>query len=203
MYINKPLKEYLDDLAAKKAAPGGGSASALAGATGTSLMSMVANFTLGKKEYKGSEGRIADVLLETMKFDSELRALIDKDVDAYAKLSSALKGATGDDDAKLEELYKDAAEVPLSVCRITNRCIKLCRELAEAGNRNLVTDTATAAMLLEAAFFSSKFHVYMNLKYIKDMDYISNIHDLLAALEEEMPKLKEDILEICEDAISS
>ncbi|MCX5677640.1 MAG: cyclodeaminase/cyclohydrolase family protein [Candidatus Omnitrophica bacterium] len=202
MYINKPLKEYLDDLAAKRAAPGGGSASALAAATGTSLMSMVANFTLGKEGYKDAEDKIADILLETTKLDSELRALIDKDVDAYMKLSTALKGAAGDG-AKLEDLYKDAAEVPFMVCKITNKCIKLCRGLAEYGNRNLVTDTATAAILFEAAFFSAKFHVYINLKYIKDMDYISNIHDLLAALEEEMPGLKEEILEMCEDAISS
>ncbi|MBU0881617.1 MAG: cyclodeaminase/cyclohydrolase family protein, partial [Candidatus Omnitrophica bacterium] len=46
MYIDKTLKEYFDDLAAKKAAPGGGSASAAVAATGTSLMSMVANFTI-------------------------------------------------------------------------------------------------------------------------------------------------------------
>jgi formiminotetrahydrofolate cyclodeaminase len=202
MYIDKPLKEYLDDLAARKSAPGGGSASALAAATGTSLMSMVANFTIGKLEYKDVEGKVADILLETMKLDSELRALIDKDVDAYAKLSAALKGARLDG-AKLEELYKDAAGAPFSVCEITGKCIRLCRELAECGNRNLVTDTATAAILLEAAFFSAKFHVYINLKYIKDMEYIAKIHDLLAALEKEMPKLKEEILEMCEDVISS
>ena len=202
MYINKPLSEYLDDLARKKAAPGGGSASALAAATGTALMSMVANFTIGKPEYKGVEGKVAGILLEAMKFDSELRALIDKDVDVYKKLSAALKGAAGDD-VKLEGLYKDAAEVPFSVCEITNKCIKLCRKLVECGNRNLVTDTATAAILLEAAFFSAKFHVYINLKYIKDMDYIAKIHNLLAALEAEMPGLKEEILEMCEDVISS
>ncbi|MFH1189835.1 MAG: cyclodeaminase/cyclohydrolase family protein [Candidatus Omnitrophota bacterium] len=200
MYINKPLKEYLDDLAAKKAAPGGGSAAALTGATGTSLMSMVANFTIGKPEYKDVEGKVAGILLETMKYDSELRALIDKDVDAYKRLSTALKGPSG---VKLEDLYKDAAEPPFLVCEITNKCIKLCRELAGCGNRNLVTDTAIAAILFEAAFFSAKFNVYINLKYVKDTDYIANIHRLLAGFEGEMPGLKEEILEMCEDAISS
>lgn len=202
MYINKPLKEYLDDLAAKKAAPGGGSASALAASTGTSLMSMVANFTIGKPEYKKVEEKVTAILFETMKCDSELRVLIDKDVEAYTKLSLAIKGARGDD-AKLDKLYKDAAKPPLSVCEITNKCMELCRELAGCGNRNLVTDTATAAMLFEAAFFSAKFNVYVNLKYIKDMDYIAKTHQLLSKLEEEMPKLKEEILEMCEDVISS
>jgi len=202
MYINKPLKEYLDDLAAKKAAPGGGSAAALTGATGTSLMSMVANFTIGKPEYKGVEGKVAGILLETMKYDSELRVLIDKDVDAYKRLSAALKGRACDG-AKLDKLYKDAAEPPFLVCEITNKCIKLCRELAGCGNRSLVTDTAIAAILFEAAFFSAKFNVYINLKHIKDTDYIANIYRLLAGLEGEMPRLKEEILEMCEDVISS
>ena len=174
MYINKPLKEYLDVLAAKPGAPGGGSAAALTGATGTSLMSMVANFTIGKPEYKGVEGKVAGILLETMKYDSELRALIDKDVDAYKRLSTALKGPA-------------RAGVKLEEC----------------GNRNLVTDTAIAAILFEAAFFSAKFNVYINLKHIKDTNYIANIHHILAGLEEEMPGLKEEILEMCEDAISS
>ena len=202
MYIDKPLREYLDDLAAKKPVPGGGSVAALTAANGTSLMSMVANYTIGKPEYIDIEGKIEGILQETQKLGSELRALIDGDIDAYRKLSTALKGLVGDD-AKLAKLYKNAIEPPFKVCEITGKCMKLCRVLAECGNKNLVTDTAIAAILFEAAFFSAKFNVYVNLKYIKDMDYIARIHQNLASIEEGMPGLKEEILEICEDAIDT
>jgi formiminotetrahydrofolate cyclodeaminase len=202
MYINKPLKEYLNDLAAKKPVPGGGSAAALTAVLGTSLMSMVANFTIGKKGYESAAGKVAEILLETGKFDSELRDLIDEDVTAFKKLTSALKGNTYDD-AERDELYKDAMEPPFLVCEIACKCMKLCRDLAECGNKNLVTDAATAAMLLEAAFFSARFNVYINLKYIKDTDYIAKIHHILMALEGAIPRLKEEILEMCEDVISS
>ncbi|MBU0606086.1 MAG: cyclodeaminase/cyclohydrolase family protein, partial [Candidatus Omnitrophica bacterium] len=138
MYIDKTLKEYFDDLAAKKAAPGGGSASAAVAATGTSLMSMVANFTIGKPEYKDVETKVAGLLSEIRRLDSRLRSLIDEDVSAYEKLAEALKGAPKDE-AALEDFYKDALKPPFAVCEITGICMKLCRALAECGNKKLVT----------------------------------------------------------------
>ncbi len=202
MYIDKTLKEYFDDLAARKPAPGGGSASAAVAAAGTSLVAMVANFTIGRPEYKKVENKVAGILSEIRKFDSKLRSLIDEDVSAYKKLAGSLKGAAGDE-AALEALYKGALRPPFTVCEITGKCMKLCRALAECGNKNLVTDTAIAAILFEAAFFSAKFNVYINLKYVKDTDYIAGIHGVVTALEESMPKLKEEVLEMCEDVISS
>lgn len=200
MYINMPLKEYLDDLGAKKSAPGGGSAAALTAVTGTSLMSMVARYTIGKPEYKDAEGKIADILIKAQKFDSELRTLIDEDVRAYRRLAEGLKNSSGDD-AKKDELYKGAMEPPFLVCEISGKCMKLCLELARCGNKNLITDTAIAAVLFDAAFSAAKFNVYVNLKYIKDTGCIEKAHNVLAPLEAEMPKLREEILEVCEDAI--
>ncbi|HBG63060.1 MAG TPA: hypothetical protein DDX16_02260 [Candidatus Omnitrophica bacterium] len=46
MYSNQSLKHYLDNLAAKKPAPGGGSAAALVGAIGCALLSMACNGTI-------------------------------------------------------------------------------------------------------------------------------------------------------------
>ena len=79
--------------------------------------------------------------------------------------------------------------------------MKICEELAKVGNKNLITDTAIAAIMLEGAFFSAKFNVYINLKHIKDMDYIGKVHGVLAPLEEKLPALKAEILELCEEVI--
>ena len=46
MYRTQSLQQYLDDLAAKKPAPGGGSAAALVGAIGCALLSMACNGTI-------------------------------------------------------------------------------------------------------------------------------------------------------------
>ena len=102
----------------------------------------------------------------------------------------------------MESAYKDAVRPPYDICMSCAECLKLCAELVEIGNKNLITDTAIAAILLEGAFFSAKFNVYINLKYIKDMEYIGRIHKVVSPLEESMPKLKEEILEKCEDVIA-
>ena len=201
MYNDRPLREYLDDLAARKPAPGGGSAAALSAAVGAGLMSMVANYTLGNPNYKESEARATDILKKAEKCRAELQELVDKDAEAYGKLSAGIK-SLGKDSPGLDALYKDALKVPFQICMVASFMLGLCKDLAECGNKNLVTDTAIAAILIEGAFFSAKYNVYINLKYVKDIDYVGEIHKMLSPLEESMPKLKEEILEMCEDAIS-
>lgn len=199
MYIDRPLREYLDDLAARIPAPGGGSASALVAATGASLMSMVANYTAGNPKYKDSEGLVHEMLNKLEGYGSSLKCLIDEDVEAYGRLSKIIREKTAGPEA-LDAAYKEAIEPPFSVCKIAAECLKLCAGLARRGNRNLITDTAIAAIFLEGAFFSAKFNVYINLKYIKDTGFIGSIHNVLAPLEEEMPRLKAEILEMCEES---
>jgi Methenyl tetrahydrofolate cyclohydrolase len=204
MYVDGPINHYLDDLSAKKVAPGGGSVAALTAALGTSLMSMVANFTIGKGEYKAIEGKVTVILSSVKKYDAQLRKLIDEDVAAYEKLVKGLKALKVKGDAAVgDELYKEAIEPPFLVCEISHNCLKLCRQLAEIGNKNLITDTAIAALMFESAYFSAKFNVYINLGYVKDTDYISKVHKVLTALEIEMPKLKEEVVELCEEVISN
>ena len=199
-YIKDSIQKYLDDLAARRPAPGGGSAAALSAATGAALMSMVANYTVGNPKYKENESRVADILKKSEKYRAELQALVDKDVEAYEKLSAGMK-KIAKDSPELDKLYKEAMKPPFDICNITSDALKLCEDLAKYGNKNLITDTAIAAILLEGAFFSAKFNVYINLKYIKDIDFVGEVHKVLAPLEESMPVLKEEILEMCEDAI--
>ena len=198
MYIDKTIKAYLDDLAAKSPAPGGGSAAALSASIGVSLMSMVANYTSGNPKYKDCEEKAAYILVKCENYRGELEGLIDEDIEAYNRLAGAVKNSGKDN---LDKLYKEAANPPFTVCKITAECLKLCKALAECGNKNLITDVAIAAILLEGAFFSAKFNVYINLKYLKDMDYVGDIHNVLAPLEKELPALKEEILEMCEEVI--
>lgn len=200
MYIKGSIEKYLSDLAARKPAPGGGSAAALQAAIGAGLISMVANFTSGNPIYKENESKVSAILKKSEEARKKLQALMDADIEAYGRLSDALKRYSKDE-AKMDAAYKEAARPPYEVCVISADCLKLCAQLVECGNKNLITDTAIAAICLEGAFFCAKFNVYINLKYVKDMDYIGKIHRVLQPLEEELPKIKEEILEKCEDVI--
>ncbi|MFA4981845.1 MAG: cyclodeaminase/cyclohydrolase family protein [Candidatus Omnitrophota bacterium] len=201
MYIDKTLREYLNDLAAKKPAPGGGSAAALSASIGAGLMSMVANYTVGNPKYRDSDEKIAPLLAKIEKLRDELEDLIDKDVEAYNKLSKGMK-VRGKNPAGHDELYKESVKAPFEICKLSFECLKMCPDLARYGNPNLITDTAIAAILLEGAFFSAKFNAFINLKNVKDMKFIEMVAGTLSPLENEAPKLKEDILEMCEDVIS-
>jgi formiminotetrahydrofolate cyclodeaminase len=163
---------------------------------------MVAEYSTGKGAGKGADKRVSAVLGKVKGFDSELRRLIDEDAESYGKLVNGLKTAkAARDTAAADELYKSAIEPPFLVCEITRKCMDLCMELAQIGNENLITDTAIAAIMLEGAFQSARFNVYINLGCVKDTDYISKAHNVIRGLEEMMPKLKEDILERCEEVI--
>ena len=200
MYAKGPIETYLDDLAARKPAPGGGSAAALQAAMAAALISMVANYTIDNLKYKSGENKAKEILKKSEAARKRLVALLDEDIEAYGKLTKTMNEYP-ENETKMDTACKEATNPPFEICRISAECLRLCGELAECGNKSLVTDTAIAALFLEGAFFASKYNVYINLKYIKDMDFIAGIHKVLQPLEEELPKLKEEILEKCEEVI--
>jgi formiminotetrahydrofolate cyclodeaminase len=150
-YKDSTLQKYLDDLAAKLPAPGGGSAAALAAALGASLISMVINFTLGKPKYAQYEKELRKALAKSESLKQEFLNLVDLDVAAYQSKN-----------------LKDTLSVPFMVTRLCFEAINLCPDLIKKGNVNLISDVAVAAVLLESAFASAYFNVEINLKNLND-----------------------------------
>ena len=150
-YCNTSLKKYLDDLAAKLPAPGGGSAAAASAALGAALISMVVNFTLGKAKYAEYEKELNKILKNSEKLRKEFLSLLDLDVSAYKSKN-----------------IRDALGVPFMVCRLCAQGIKLCHPLIKKGNLNLISDVGVAAALLEAAFSSAYLNVEINLRALGD-----------------------------------
>ncbi|MFA5177738.1 MAG: cyclodeaminase/cyclohydrolase family protein [Candidatus Omnitrophota bacterium] len=151
MYKNESLKKYLDDLAAKLPAPGGGSAAAFGAALGAALISMVVNFTLGKPKYAKYENELKTILVKSEKLREEFLRLTDLDVIAYRSKNA-----------------RDALNTPFMVSRLCYEGVKLCLPLVKKGNVNLISDVAVAAIMLESAFASAYFNVEINLKGLED-----------------------------------
>ncbi len=158
MYRNKILKTYLDDLAAKKPAPGGGSAAALVGALAAALLSMVANFTIGKDKYLAYEKEIKEVLRKSESIRKRLLQLVDLDVAVYM----CVVAARDKSQSRQKIALKKAACVPTEVARLCYEAINLCPTLAEKGNKNLISDVEVAAEFLLAAFNSALINVKIN-----------------------------------------
>lgn len=149
MYRNKSLKKYLDDLAAKMPAPGGGSGAALVAGLGSALIGMVINFTLGKPKYVKYQRELTKMLSVSERTRKRFLELVDLDVAAF----------------KSKDINR-ALNVPLEISRLCFEAMKLCPPLVKKGNRNLISDVAVAAILLESGFSSALFNVSINLKYL-------------------------------------
>lgn len=179
MYKDASLSKYLNDLAAKLPAPGGGSASALAAGLGVGLLSMVINFTLGKPKYAAYESDLAQALQDSERLRQDFLRLVDEDVAAYSS----------------KDLEASLA-VPLQVCRLCNEAAALCPLLCRKGNANLASDVAVAIELIEAAFSGACWNVDINLKMIKDDARTRTIRHELDGYREAIRAIRQDT-EVC------
>jgi methenyltetrahydrofolate cyclohydrolase len=173
MYCNKTLRGYLDDLAAKLPAPGGGSAAALTASEAAALVSMVINFTIGKPRYAKYEPELKKMLEQSERLREEFLRLVDLDVTAYESKN-----------------IRDALDVPFMVSRLCFEGIKLCPPLVTKGNQNLISDVAVAAILFEAAFASAYFNVEINLKALADKKLTSSMRKELIQKAKNLKKIR-------------
>jgi formiminotetrahydrofolate cyclodeaminase len=175
MYKDESLKKYLDDLAAKLPAPGGGSAAAMNAAMGAALISMVVNFTLGKPKYAEHEAELKKILEESEKLRKEFLDLVDLDVKAYQSKN-----------------IRDCLDIPFMVARLCFEGIQLCLPLITKGNVNLVSDVGVAATFLESAFISARYNVEINLKSLEDKSLAKTVRTELDQKEKKIKQIAED-----------
>jgi len=170
MYRRGLLQAYVDDAAAKKPAPGGGSVSALVGALAAAMSEMAANFTVGKKKFASVEGTIRQMLDELSQCRDALLDLMDRDVEAYGVVNKAyaLPAESPEQRAarqrQIQRALRDAMGTPLDVMR---QCARLSA-LADIGNPNLITDVGVSAILAEGACEAARLNVEINLKFLGD-----------------------------------
>jgi len=172
-YKDESLKKYLDDLAARLPAPGGGSAAALTAGLGVALISMVVNFSVGKPKYARFLEELKAVLEKSEKLKEEFLRLVDLDVTAYESKN-----------------IRDALDIPFMVCRLCFEGIKLCQPLLTKGNVNLISDVAVAAILLEAAFSSAYYNVEINLKSLQDKKLTKSVRKELNQKEKTIKRIR-------------
>ncbi len=185
MYLEQPLQIYLDDLASVKSTPGGGSASAISGAMGAALASMVARLTLGKADYADVQTEIESLLQRTEHLRERFQQLMQADIDAYGKLSATFKlPRTNEGEKKarskaIQAQLIEAALVPLEMVECAAELAQHCRRIAEIGNANVLSDVATGAMLASSAGTGAAWMVRVNLQAMKDLEMVTVLSDRL------------------------
>ena len=161
---------FLEALQSGAPTPGGGSASALAGAIGAALGTMVTNLTIGKKKFAEVEAELTAVRGRLQLGIEGLRANVRKDAALYDSVMAAYKlpKATPAEEAArtgaIEEALVLAAQGPLAVMELASALFPDLMTVARKGNPNAASDAAVGALLLQACVHGAAMNVLINAK---------------------------------------
>ncbi len=207
--IEKSVTKFLDELASKSPAPGGGSVAALAGSLGSALTAMVCQLTIGKKKYIGVEKEMKKVLEQSEELRRKFAALVDEDTEAFNKVMEAYGLPKESDNqnalrtAAIQEATKEAALVPLSVMNHIIDALALTRVVAEKGNANSISDAGVSAFMLRTAAESAALNVQINLQTIIDSEFVGWRSDEVATLLRTAQSATEEILAVVRKKINN
>lgn len=170
--------------------PGGGSAAALAGAVGASLLAMVSSLPKPRassekdlEDLRGAGSRCTALALE-------LESLIDRDAEAYDMVVAAYRLPKGSADetatraAGIQGALTAATEAPLDVMRRCAAALQFAGPVARLGNANAASDVRVAEGMLRAGLAGAAANVEINLGSVKDEAYVQRVRNEARALSE-------------------
>ncbi len=173
------VKAFCELLASDAPAPGGGSASALAGAMGIGLAEMVANLTIGKKKYADFQDNAEEMKAKAEKLVNEMVVSIDKDTEAFDGVSAVFAMPKETDEEKaarkeaMQKALKEATLAPYSVMELCLESLNVVKMGLGKTNTSAASDLGVAALNLKSAVQGAWLNVLINLGGIKDEAFVA------------------------------
>ena len=199
--MNLVGKEFVEELSTNSPAPGGGSVSALAGALGAALSSMVAALTHEKKELLDLNPEMDEIGIEAQNLKDRLSFLVDEDTNAFNKVMDANRlSATNDEEQSaknqaIEIANKYAIEIPMETAKKCFSVIELADTLVEKGNPNSVSDAGVAAEGALAGVSGACMNVLINLTSVEDESYCDDTKNKVEDIMEKAGSLHKVVFE--------
>ncbi|MBX3042248.1 MAG: glutamate formimidoyltransferase [Candidatus Kapabacteria bacterium] len=183
---NEPLasmtvRNFIEEIAARTSAPGGGSASAAIAAIGTGLGCMVAQLTYGVRKFEHLDDDMRRIIPHLNDATQYLIPMIDADTNAFNDYMDALRLPKSNDEEKairtqaMQAGLKKAIEVPLKTMRLGNQAWDWMIEIAKYGNIASRSDVEVGARALEVGIWGALKNVEINLPGIKDEQFKNTI----------------------------
>ena len=183
MVEQKTIEGFLEVLSSKEPVPGGGGASALAGALGNALGQMVSNLTIGKKKYALVEDEIKE-LAERMKgIQGQFTQLADQDAKVFAPLAKCYSLPSGTEEEKaykaevMEARLLDASLVPMEIMEKAAEMLEIMDILADKGSRMAVSDVGVGVQFIRTALLGAVMNVYINTKSMKNREKAEEMNE--------------------------
>ena len=178
------VEPFVEQLAAPTATPGGGSASAAAGAMAAGLAHMVAAMSRGKKNSLAFDKELGEAIARLATLREEMKAAIDADAESYNVVMKAFKAAKDSPNggSGVTEALKGATAVPLSVAEKAAEISGIVEQLKPITNPKMGSDLAVASGLARAALDGALANVEINLDGLEDPAFVTAVRRKTAAL---------------------
>ena len=198
-FSTMPCNEFVKVLGSKAPVPGGGGASALAGALGTALGNMVGSLTVGKKKYADVEEEMYELKAKADILQAEFLALMERDAEVFEPLAKAYgmpKETQEERDRKaqvMEAALKEACSVPMEIMEKCCESMELIGEFAAKGSALAISDAGVAAAFCKAALFGASLNVFINTKSMEDREYAARINEKAHAMLDQYQPVADEI----------
>lgn len=201
MLTELTVKDFLNKVGGSDPVPGGGSIAALNGAIASALAAMVANLTIGKKNYADCEELMKQIAERAAGLKEEFVADVDRDSEAYDRVFACFKMPKATDEEKaarsaaIQEATKFAAQVPMEVARRAYGLMDTIAQVARKGNQNAVTDACVAMMAARSAVLAALMNVRINLGSLKDKEFALAMQAEADGLEQQALAKEKELLD--------
>lgn len=187
--IDTTVGNFLAAVRSPDPTPGGGSAAALAGAMGASLLAMVAGLPKSRAATEEDARRLRAAGERATALAGALATVIDRDREAYDLVTAAYKKPKGTDDEKaarsaaVQEGMRAAIAAPLEVMRACAAAAALGGVVGELGLASASSDVQVGLELLRAGLRGAKLNVEINLASVEDAGYAATVRDEIDRLQ--------------------
>jgi len=192
--IDRTLVGFTHETASESPAPGGGSVSALVGALGAALGTMVANLSSHKPGWDARWEEFSAAAVRGRDLHEELLQLVDEDTAAFQAIMEAWKAPQEARAERIEAATLGAIHVPLRVMRSALAALDVCHRMAETGMEASLSDAAVGALCACTAVRGAGLNVRINAKDLRDAARRQRLLDEAAALERDALERQELVL---------
>jgi methenyltetrahydrofolate cyclohydrolase len=177
------LKRFLEKLSSDTPTPGGGSASALAGALSASLVAMVAG--LSSKKGKTKKKEMEEIRRRALSIQKRLFQAIDEDSKSFDAVIKAFRLPRNSEKEHLhrvreiQKAYQNATLTPQRVCQQSLQLLEYSKTLILKGNPNAISDAGVAAFLADAALAGGLLNIGINLVAVTEKSFAKKMNFLI------------------------
>ncbi len=208
MLVKLPVEEFTRVLGSNSPAPGGGSVAALSGSLGASLVLMVCNLSIGKKDYEPFQVELVEALSQAQILSDSLLERVDLDTEAFNSVMAAFTMAKQTEDEKkvrseaIQTGFKQAVQSPLAIARECLEVLKLAKNLLGKSNSSALSDLGVASLQAYAGLEGAIMNVKINIPSIRDESVTTDTSREISALLEEGDRIRKDIYQYVSEKLA-